>query len=138
MEHSFTPTEWKLMECLWEKGSVTGREAVDYLHAHAAWSRSTTLTMLRRMTEKGVIACVDHEDGVKTYFVADDASPIVIKVGKGICRHRFGFDIAAQSAFASSKKNISTFWGTLCFSRPAFFTNYYRFFIYKKSVLEKN
>ena len=67
MEHSFTPTEWKLMECLWEKGSVTGREAVDYLHAHAAWSRSTTLTMLRRMTEKGVIACVDHEDGVKTY-----------------------------------------------------------------------
>lgn len=67
MEQSFTPTEWKLMECLWEKGSVTGREAVDYLHAHAAWSRSTTLTMLRRMTEKGVIACVDHEDGVKTY-----------------------------------------------------------------------
>ena len=67
MEHSFTPTEWKLMDCLWEKDSVTGREAVDYLHAHAAWSRSTTLTMLRRMTEKGVIACVDHEDGVKTY-----------------------------------------------------------------------
>ena len=67
MEHSFTPTEWKLMECLWEKGSVTGREAVDYLHAYAAWSRSTTLTMLRRMTEKGVIACVDHDDGVKTY-----------------------------------------------------------------------
>ena len=67
MEHTFTPTEWKLMECLWEKGSVTGREAVDYLHAHAAWSRSTTLTMLRRMTEKGVIACVDHDDGVKTY-----------------------------------------------------------------------
>ena len=67
MEHTFTPTEWKLMECLWEKGSVTGREAVDYLHAHAQWSRSTTLTMLRRMTEKGVIACVDHDDGVKTY-----------------------------------------------------------------------
>ena len=67
MEHSFTPTEWKLMECLWEKGSVTGREAVDYLHDHAAWSRSTTLTMLRRVTEKGVIACTDGEDGVKTY-----------------------------------------------------------------------
>ena len=65
MEHSFTPTEWKLMECLWEKGSVTGREAVDYLHAHAAWSRSTTLTMLRRMTEKGIIACGESKDGIK-------------------------------------------------------------------------
>lgn len=67
MEHSFTPTEWKLMECLWEKGSVTGREAVDDLHARAGWSRSTTLTMLRRMTEKGAIVCRDSEDGVKTY-----------------------------------------------------------------------
>ena len=67
MEHSFTPTEWKLMECLWEKGSVTGREAVDDLHDRAGWSRSTTLTMLRRMAEKGVIACTDGGDGVKTY-----------------------------------------------------------------------
>ena len=66
MEHSFTPTEWKLMECLWEKSSVTGREAVDYLHAHAAWSRSTTLTMLRRMTEKGMIACRE-ENGLLVY-----------------------------------------------------------------------
>ena len=67
MEHSFTPTEWKLMECLWEKCSVTGREAVDDLHDRAGWSRSTTLTMLRRMAEKGVIACTDGGDGVKTY-----------------------------------------------------------------------
>ena len=67
MEHSFTPTEWKLMECLWERGSVTGREAVDALQTSAHWSRSTTLTMLRRMAEKGVIACRDGEDGVKTY-----------------------------------------------------------------------
>ena len=67
MEHSFTPTEWKLMECLWDKCSVTGREAVDDLHDRAGWSRSTTLTMLRRMAEKGVIACTDGGDGVKTY-----------------------------------------------------------------------
>ena len=66
MEHSFTPTEWKLMECLWARGSVTGREAVDDLHARAGWSRSTTLTMLRRMTEKGLIAC-GEESGVKSY-----------------------------------------------------------------------
>ena len=62
-----TPTEWKLMECLWTHGTVTGREAVDELQKTAGWSRSTTLTLLRRMTEKGVIACTDGDDGVKTY-----------------------------------------------------------------------
>ena len=62
-----TPTEWKLMECLWAHGTVTGREAVEDLQKTAGWSRSTTLTLLRRMTEKGMISCTDGEDGVKLY-----------------------------------------------------------------------
>lgn len=56
-----TPAEWNLMECLWEAAPRTGREAVEYLKAHVGWSRSTTLTMLRRMTEKGLIEA--HEAG---------------------------------------------------------------------------
>ena len=65
-DHTLTPTEWHLMECLWEKSPRTGREAVEYLENSVGWSRSTTLTMLRRMTEKGVIRC-GEEDGVKVY-----------------------------------------------------------------------
>lgn len=53
---SLTPAEWQLMECLWEKSPRSGREAVDDLRKRAGWSRSTTLTMLRRMSEKGLIA----------------------------------------------------------------------------------
>ena len=65
-EKNLTPTEWHLMECLWEKSPRTGREAVEYLEKSVGWSRSTTLTMLRRMTEKGAIRC-GEEDGVKVY-----------------------------------------------------------------------
>lgn len=54
------------MECLWEKSPRTGREAVDYLSEFAAWSRSTTLTMLRRMTEKGFIRC-SEQNGMHVY-----------------------------------------------------------------------
>ena len=69
MQHQgelFTSTEWKLMECLWEKGDCTGREAVEDMTRRAGWSRSTTLTMLRRMTEKGLLAC-DSEGGALRY-----------------------------------------------------------------------
>lgn len=45
------------MECLWEQVPRTSREVVDYLKADMGWSKSTTLTMLRRMTEKGLIRC---------------------------------------------------------------------------------
>lgn len=69
MEHeekNLTPTEWNLMECLWEYAPRTGREAVEYMARSVGWSRSTTLTMLRRMSEKGFIDCRE-EDGVKVY-----------------------------------------------------------------------
>lgn len=61
-----TPTEWALMECLWEQAPCTGREAVEYMAASAGWSRSTTLTMLRRMTEKNMISCLE-QDGINVY-----------------------------------------------------------------------
>lgn len=64
---SLTNTEWNVMECLWEASPRTGREATDYLQEHVGWTRSTTLTMLRRMTEKGLIRC-EEKDGIKVYY----------------------------------------------------------------------
>ena len=64
--YSLTPSEWLLMECLWEHSPCTGREAVDDLRLRAGWSRSTTLTMLRRMTDKGLISC-DEAGAVLQY-----------------------------------------------------------------------
>ena len=63
---SLTKTEWNLMECLWEASPGTGREATDYMRKHVGWTRSTTLTMLRRMSEKGLISC-EEKEGVKVY-----------------------------------------------------------------------
>lgn len=65
-EKILTPTEWHLMECLWDRAPKTGREAVEYLKKRVGWSRSTTLTMLRRLTEKGLVQC-DEENGMKVY-----------------------------------------------------------------------
>ena len=64
--HSLTNAEWYVMEFLWQHGQSTGREATDSLSNHIGWSRSTTLTMLRRMSEKALIACTDVE-GTKVY-----------------------------------------------------------------------
>ena len=68
MDHLRSPltsAEWYVMECLWQKSPCTGREVTEYLSQHAGWSRSTALTMLRRMHEKDLIAC-QEVDGIKT------------------------------------------------------------------------
>ena len=64
-----TPAEWKLMECLWDSSPRTGRDAAEYLSKSAGWSRSTALTMLRRMTDKGAVI-YGEADGMLSYSAA--------------------------------------------------------------------
>jgi BlaI family penicillinase repressor len=63
---NLTNAEWNVMECLWDASPRTGRETIDFLKKHVGWTRSTTLTMLRRMTEKGLVHC-EETDGLKNY-----------------------------------------------------------------------
>ena len=52
---SLTEAEWAVMECLWEEAPRTGRELTEALHGRMGWSRSTTLTLLRRLEGKGAV-----------------------------------------------------------------------------------
>ena len=63
---TLTEAEWTVMECLWEKSPRTGRETVAGLEQKMGWSRSTTLTMLRRLEAKGAVAG-DTEGELKTF-----------------------------------------------------------------------
>lgn len=63
---TLTEAEWTVMECLWEKSPRTGRETVAWLDQKMGWTRSTVLTMLRRLEAKGAVAG-DTEGEVKTF-----------------------------------------------------------------------
>ena len=71
-ENGLTGAERNVMECLWASSPRTGREATEYLEKSVGWTKSTTLTMLRRMTEKGLIKC-DGSGEVRLY------SPLVAR-----------------------------------------------------------
>jgi BlaI family penicillinase repressor len=63
---TLTEAEWTVMECLWEKSPRTGRETVSWLDQKMGWTRSTVLTMLRRLETKGAVAS-DTEGELKTF-----------------------------------------------------------------------
>lgn len=58
--------EWHVLECLWEDSPKVGSRIVGDMEKRKGWSRSTTLTMLRRMTDKGLISC-DDSGRMRTY-----------------------------------------------------------------------
>lgn len=52
-----TSAEWHVMECLWTCAPRTGREVSEQMEREMGWSRSTTLTLLRRLVTKGAVLC---------------------------------------------------------------------------------
>ena len=60
------PAEWNIMECLWERAPQTGRELTEQLEASMGWSRSPTLTLLRRLVGEGGVSC--DTEGTKNTF----------------------------------------------------------------------
>lgn len=67
---SLTETEWSVMECLWEKAPRIGREIIDCMEEERGWNRSTTLTLLKRLENKGAIVA-DSDKGIRLF------SPII-------------------------------------------------------------
>lgn len=65
---SLTGAEWRVMECLWESSPRTGREIAVWLGEKECWSRSTSLTLLRRLEAKGAVHGQQGDSGeVKTF-----------------------------------------------------------------------
>lgn len=75
-EVKLTNAEWSLMECLWEKSPRTAMQTVDFMKNSVGWAKSTTLTMLRRMTSKGLVIC-DESENVRLYTPAVHRSDAV-------------------------------------------------------------
>ena len=64
-----TEAEWALMEQLWVTPGMTGRGLTDALRSGNGWARSTTLTLLRRLAEKGAVR-IEEQGGRQHYFPA--------------------------------------------------------------------
>lgn len=61
-----TNSEWYLINCLWEESPRTLMQLVPVLKERVGWSKSTSATMVRRMSEKGLIGY--EEKGKTKYF----------------------------------------------------------------------
>ena len=50
-----TGGEWNVLSCLWEKSPQSVMELVAELKQRVGWAKSTTITTVRRMEEKGLV-----------------------------------------------------------------------------------
>ena len=70
-------SEWNVLNCLWENHPRTVMQLVADLEAAVGWAKSTTITTLRRMEEKGLILAEQAGRG-KAYLPAVEREQAVI------------------------------------------------------------
>ena len=103
---NLTSAEWHLMECLWEKSPQIGREVVEHLKKSVGWSRSTTLTLLRRMTEKGLIRC-EEIDGVNAYSPLVDREVSVVNETENFLNRVYKGSISMLMSAITKKQDLT-------------------------------
>lgn len=103
---NLTSAEWHLMECLWEKSPRIGREVVEHLKESVGWSRSTTLTLLRRMTEKELIRC-EEIDGINAYSPLVDREASVVNETENFLNRVYKGSVSMLMSAITKKQDLS-------------------------------
>ena len=103
---NLTESEWYVLECLWESSPKSGREAVEYLNKRVGWSRSTTLTMLRRMTEKELIH-LDESGEMNMYYPLVEREDAVKKETKNFLERIYNGSLSMMVSAFTEKEKLS-------------------------------
>lgn len=86
------PSEWNVMNLLWEKGAMRASDIAKELAAVTGWSRNTTYTVIKKCVDKGAIKRSDphfmcEANVAKEDIVAEDAIDIVENRYEGSITH---------------------------------------------------
>ena len=76
-ETKLTASEWNVLNCLWADSPKTVMQLVAELEKTVGWAKSTTITTLRRMEDKGLVRCEQAGRG-KAYTPAVEREQAVV------------------------------------------------------------
>lgn len=100
-----TASEWKIMELLWQ-GPETLMEMVAQLGTSMNWSKSTVTTMIRRMTDKGLIT-YETEGRTKIFRAAVSREDVVARETDSLLDRAYRGSIGMMLSAMVSHKNLS-------------------------------
>lgn len=102
---SLTEAEWAVMECLWEKAPRTGRETAVWLEQKMDWTRSTTLTMLRRLEAKGAVEG-NTEGELKTFCPLVAREEVAVRETENLLERAYRGSVSLLVSSLTRKQNL--------------------------------
>lgn len=103
---SLTEAEWAVMECLWEKAPRTGRETVNCLKEKMDWSRSTILTLLGRLEDKGAVQA-DAEGTIKEFYPAITREEVAVQETESLLERAYKGSLSMLVSSLTKRQKLS-------------------------------
>lgn len=103
---TLTEAEWQIMECLWRSAPASGREVCENMEKARGWSRSTTLTLLRRMTAKSAVGEVEGE-GKKAFIPLISRDEAAINETESLLGRIYHGSMSLMLSAFTSKQRLS-------------------------------
>ncbi len=105
MAISVTPGEWAIMEELWQSPK-TLMELVRSLGKSEGWAKSTVSTMIRRMTEKGLIQ-FESDGKTKTFMATVTREDVVAEETTSLLRRAYNGSIGLLVNAMAQRNTLS-------------------------------
>ncbi|MBQ9766986.1 MAG: BlaI/MecI/CopY family transcriptional regulator [Lachnospiraceae bacterium] len=94
--------EFKMAKLLWEREGIGSGEVVKLCAEEFGWKKSTTYTMLRRLTEHGLF---QNKESIVTSVMSEEQHKA--KVAKDLIDDKFSGSIAELAAVVMKRYGIS-------------------------------
>ncbi len=105
-EIRLSDSEWKVMTALWETAPRTITQLVAALKAEHGWSKSTVITLLKRMEAKGAVR---YEEGerARRYYPNADKEQLSLQETENFVDKVFGGSVGLMMSALVDGKGIS-------------------------------
>ena len=106
MEQTLTHSEWYVMDCLWQHSPSTVMELVSALSEKVGWAKSTTITTLRRMEDKGLVT-VEVRGRTKYYTPALEREKAVRRETRSFLDRVYQGSVGLMVSSMAQEKTLS-------------------------------
>ena len=100
-----TEAEWEVMEYLWANPGSIGREITERMAEKKGWSRSTSLTLLSRLENKGAVR--SDAAGKKTFSPAISREDAALRETKDFIDRVYNGSIGLMVSAFTKKQSLT-------------------------------
>lgn len=105
-KYNISEAEWKVMECLWKKDSLTLKQISEEL-TDTKWSYTTIRTMVTRLMEKGAIAADKSSTSNFKYYAVAPEKECKLEETRSFLKRVFDGSISTMVATLAKQETLS-------------------------------